>query len=66
MTCFFGCCFCFLSKRPDGHVIYRPHERGAWNAKFHLSYDLPLPRLADFWLLSPSPSVRYNQIFSDG
>ena len=53
----FCCCCCFVSKRLDGHVIYGPNERGARNAKFHLSYDLPLPRLADFWRHSPSPSV---------
>ena len=47
----------FLSKSPGGHVIYRRNERGAWNAKFYLSYNILLPRRADSWLPSPSPRV---------
>ena len=59
-------------------LIYRRNERGAWNAKFHLNYNILLPRRADSWLLTPSSlsqslysqrSVvgwRHNQIFSDG
>ena len=47
----------FLSKSPGGHVIYLRNERGAWNAKFHLSFNILVPRGADFWLPYPSPRV---------
>ena len=61
MTCFCCCCCCwcccfFLSKSPGGQ-IYRRNERGAWNAKFHLSYNIFFPRRADVWLASASLSV---------
>ena len=65
------------SLSPDGHVIYRWNERGAWNAKFHLSYiispplpdgltpdSLPLPQ--DLYGQRPVVHWRDNQIFSDG
>ena len=42
---------------PGGPVIYRQNERGAWNAKFHLSYNILLPRGADVGLRSLSPKV---------
>ena len=38
-------------------MIYRQNERGAWNAKFHLSYNILLPRQADSWLPPSSPRV---------
>ena len=47
----------FFSKSPGSHVIYRQNKRGAWNAKFDLSYNILLPRWADVWLPSPSSSV---------
>ena len=53
MTRFFFLFFVFLSKSPGRHAIYRRNERVAGNAKFHLSYNIPLPRRADVWLPSP-------------
>ena len=38
-------------------IYYCRNEEVAWNAKFHLSYNILLPRRADVWLPSPSPSV---------
>ena len=38
-------------------MIYRRIERGAWSAKFHLSYNILLPRRPDSWLPSPFPRV---------
>ena len=49
--------FFFSLKVPGGHVIYRRNERVAWNGKFHLSYKILLPRRANVWLPSPTPSV---------
>ena len=50
-------CCVFLSKSPGGHVIYWRNERCAWNVRFHLSFNILLPRRADFWLPSLSPRV---------
>ena len=56
-------------------MIYLRNERGAWNAKFHLSYNILLPRRVDFWLPSPLPQRlygreivrwRHKHIFLDG
>ena len=48
--------FCF-TKSPGDHLIFRQNERGACNSKFHLSYNILLPRRADAWLPSPSPRL---------
>ena len=38
-------------------MIYHRNDRSAWNANFHLSYNILLPRQADSWLPPPSPRV---------
>ena len=52
----FFVCF-FLSKSLGSHAIYRWNELGAWNADFHLSYNILLPWWADASLPSTSPRV---------
>ena len=60
---FFVVVVVFLSKHQRGHVIYRPNERGAWNAKFHLSYNMTSDSLSQRLCGREDVRWHHNQIF---